>query len=181
MPVQGLHLITPSAAVATGSGSSATINTNGSVTFSQAATLELRGVFSADYDNYKLVCRFSNNSIATIQGQLLSGSTAATTNYSYQVYDLPGSSVSGSRATSQAAFTISLCLASTKDGWVMDVYGPHLAQPTVGRSNTVMWTSDARIYEAAWSHSTSSSYDGFKLLPSSGSSAGLICVYGMRK
>lgn len=183
MPAQGLHLIKPSAAVASGGGSSASINTNGSVTFSAVTALELRGVFSADYDNYQIVCRMTKSTTSSgVLVQLVSGSTPdATNNYSYQELVLNGITIAGSRAGAATYGVWGYTSTTQPNGFVAFIYGPYLSQPTVSRCLAVDGTSSATVQEYAWSHDVPSAFDGFKLDFQSGTCAGLIAVYGMRK
>lgn len=185
MPKQGLHLITPSAAVATGTGSSATINANGSVTFSTVTALELRGVFSADYDNYQIVARWTQaTAAANTYLQMVSGTSVdSTANYTWQRIEANGTTLTSSRASGQTVGGQLIGDAATTypQGFITFVYGPYLAQPTVGRTLGVTSTSNASLIESAWSHNVSSSFDGGKLSVLTGTASGLVCVYGMRK
>lgn len=185
MPVQGLHLITPSAAVATGTGSSATINANGSVTFSAVTALELRGVFSVDYDNYQIVCRMTQStSDGNVTLQMVSGSSVdSTSNYVAQTVTAQSTIITGARsaAGSSALITSSQTAGQGVNGTVLFIYGPYLAQPTVGRGISESSVASASIYDSAWSHNVSSAFDGIKFTISAGTTTGLIAVYGMRK
>lgn len=191
MPVQGLHLITPTAAVATGTGATATIGPNGQVTYSSstvAMTLELRGIFSSLYDNYQLVFRNSPVLNAqTISAQMVSGTTVdSTSNYIYQSYAVSGTTVSGTRSATSTSANVALSNVDggAKDGFIAFIYGPYLAQPTVGRSLVVESSggiNPARIAEYAWSHNVSSSFDGIKFSWSNAYGGGAVAVYGMRK
>jgi len=182
MPVQGLHLITPSAAVATGTGSSATINSQGSVSFSAITGLELRGIFSADYDNYKIVCRLTQaSSNSTFTGQMVSGSTVASAaDYSYQTLTANNTSVSGASQGPLASFGIQDVLQNPQ-GFVMFVYEPYVATQTTGRALGMYRFNTISSYESAWRHSLATSYDGMKFSNAAGSTSGRISVYGMRK
>lgn len=184
MPVQGLHLITPSAAVATGSGSSATINSNGSVAFSTVTALDLRGIFSADYDNYQIVARWTQaTSGANIFMKMISGTSVDSLSYGWQRNEVSASTITGSRSGNQIVGGQLLGDASTArpQGFVSFVYGPYLSQQTVGRTLGVSSLSNASIIESAWGHGTSSSFDGAQLIIYAGTASGLVCVYGMRK
>lgn len=183
MPKQGLHLITPTSVASIGTGSSATISANGSVSFSACTGLELRGVFSADYDNYQIVCRTTQSTTSdSILMFLMSGTTVNTnSNYAYQRLTASGTTVSGTRNTAQPETLIGYSATTQRNGVVVFVYGPYLSQPTVGRSLTADSNTSARIFDHAWSHSESVSFDGTKLTVGSGTVAGLIAVYGMRK
>lgn len=183
MPKQGLHLIKPTTATATGTGSSATISTNGSVSFSTVTALQLEGIFSADYDNYQIVCRMTQSTADSGAAiQCVSGSTPdATTNYTFQRLNVSSTGVAGTLFTTASNATIGQSYTTLPNGFVLFVYGPNLAQPTVGRSLTVDSLSSARMQDAAWSHNVSSAFTGLKIIWGSGTAAGRVSVYGMRK
>lgn len=184
MPVfiDGHHLITPTSVAKTGTGSTATINTNGSVTFSSCATLSLNGVFSADYDNYIVICRH----LGTISDDAIgmrnrNAGTDATTGYTNQYIVGDGTSVLGSRITTYDYCRIGSASSTLRSGFVFYAYGPFLSQPTAFRSCSVDGVSNARLLDWAVTHSTASSYDSMTLITPSSSMTGLVCVYGAVK
>lgn len=186
MPVQGLHLITPSAAVATGTGSSATIDTGGSVTFSAATTLELRGVFSADYDNYQIVCRWTQGSgtSAQLTFQLVSGSTPdSSSNYTTQSFQAGGTTATVVRnaTTTQYQLASTTYTPLVENYFTLFLYGPNLAQPTASRALFITPVSGISLYNLAGTHNVSTSYDGIKFSEGGASGSGRVSVYGMRK
>jgi hypothetical protein len=178
MAVNGLELITPTSIVVTGSGSSATINAGGSVTFTTAATLSLNGVFTSDYDNYVIDMRGSGTTEANTQIRLRLAGTDSSTGYTYQQLFADATSVTGSRFTSTAPFS-GYISAVQRSGDNIYIYGPALAQPTAGRNVNAAGRSSAAIVDYAWTHSVSTAYDGLTLFPQAGSSTGLIKVYGL--
>ena len=183
MAKNGLHLLTPTSTAVTGSGSSATINTNGSVTFSSCATLSLNGVFSADYDNYMIVMR-STPSVADNYRMRLraSGSDASGSDYVRQTLYANGTSVTAGRAT-ETSNLLMQAYNTQRVGFILYCYGPYLAQPTATRSVTAGDYTSADLYDVAATHSLSTQYDGFTFFPqTSGTTVGgLVGVYGMRK
>jgi hypothetical protein len=185
MPVvhNAMMLIKPSSVDITGAGSSATINESGSVTFSACATLSLNGVFSSTYDNYVIDIRHKGSTLQALYARMRASATDNTTANSYvrQRIFATSTTVSGERATSNLAFT-GAASATQQDGLTLYVYGPYLAQPTAARSVTVYGEDSARIFDCAWTHNQSTSYDGFTLgMNVSGTFTGLIKVYGLRQ
>jgi hypothetical protein len=181
MAVNGLELITPTSIVVTGAGSSATINAGGSVTFATAATLSLNGVFTSAYDNYVIDMRHvgSSGTATTIDMRFrASGTDASGSNYTRQFIFAGGTTISGDRATSTLA-RIGSIVSTQRSGHTLFAYGPALAQPTAARAVSVEGTDNARILDCAFTHSVSTAYDGFTLIPVSGSFTGLIKVYGL--
>lgn len=179
----GLHLITPTSIVSTGSGNSSSINTNGSVTFSSCETLSLNGVFSADYDNYMVVMRFSATSSAAnfnIRLRASGADNSTASSYVLQYIDATSTTVGASRTTSNLA-SFGGAYSAQRSGTVTTFFGPHLAQPTAFRTVSAYGYLDAYIYDTAITHNQSVSYDGFTVYPATGSVSGLVAVYGMRK
>jgi hypothetical protein len=184
MPVvhNGMILIKPSSVNVTGAGSSATINSSGSVTFSTAATLSLNGVFSSTYDNYVIDIRHLASSTDNFEYRLrLSGSDNSTSNsYVSQLINANGSTVSGSRTTSTIG-RLSIVSDGQRSGDQVFLYGPALAQPTAVRAVSASGNSSARIYDHASTHNQSTAYDGITLIPSALTFGGLVKVYGLRQ
>lgn len=181
MSKNGLHLITPTSIAST--GTSATINANGSVSFSGLTNLELRGVFSTDYDNYIIVMRTTQATTnANVLFRLLAGTTPATgANYTRQYLYASSTTVSGARVTGETSTRLNVSATTQPNGFIANIYGPFLAQPTALRTVTVQSESSATIEDYASTHSLSTSYDGCVIYPSAGSFSGLVAVYGMRK
>ncbi len=186
MAKNGLHLITPtSVAVASGS---ATINANGSVSFSDTWSISLNGVFSADYDNYRIVTWHTSNNAASssmIFRMRASGSDNATSNsYVSQMIYATGTSVLGSRLTSTQG-EISR-YGYVQQGFIADFYGPFIAQRTAIRSVTISVDpaiTNPAISDVAATHNQSVSYDGFSFGTgyAPATLTGRVAVYGMRK
>ena len=183
MAKNGLHLITPTSIAYT--GTSATISANGSVTFTDCSTLSLNGVFTSDYDNYRIVTRFFggvSTSYAGFYRMRSSGIDADTSNYTYQSLVANGTSVSGARTSSTNYGYMFVLGYDAKSGSVFDIYGPNLAQPTASRSvNVAAASGGVVIWDLATTHSLSTSYDGISLIPSGDHISGRVAVYGMRK
>jgi hypothetical protein len=180
MATNGIVLLTPSSVAVTGGGSSATINTNGSVTFSACASLSLNDVFSSTYDNYVIDVRAVGTTLAVFEYRLRASGTDNTTINSYTHQYLFGSNttVQGLRVTTNSAQVLPVS-ATQRDGSTIYCYGPALAQPTAVRSVTAYGEDGARIFDLASTHNQSTAYDGFTLFHGSQSFTGLIKVYGL--
>ena len=179
----GLILLTPSSVNKTGTGSTATINTNGSVTFSTCATLSLNGVFTSTYDNYMIVCRYVASSVTSGDMRLRYAGTdsTATTDYNYQQLFALGTSIQAARSTSSGIWEVGSSYAAQRSGYIVNLYGPYLSQPTAYRTCAVGDNTNANTSDMAGTHELSSSYDGFTLsLNPTVTMTGLVAVYGMR-
>lgn len=178
----GLVVMTPSSIAY--SGTSASVNADGSVTFSACTSLSLNGVFTSDYDNYMIVTRFSNDSSdVNVAIRLRSGGADETgSNYTYQVLVAGSTTVVGARGTT-SYMIVGNSSNDQRDGAEMVVYGPALAQPTALRSTSVTGFTNAEIYAHANTHSLSTSYDGFTFFRASalGALSGLLTVFGFNQ
>jgi len=181
MSKNGLILLTPTSIAYT--GTSATISANGSVSFSACTSLSLNGVFSADYDNYMVVGQHAVASSQSILARLRVGGTDDTTanSYVHQYWFANGTSVSGARLT--ATYWVPSARGNTQTaGFVANIYGPYLAQPTAYRSVMADDYSSAAVTDLGGTHNQSTSYDGITFYGNAGQSmSGRIAVYGMRK
>ena len=166
------------------SGTSASIGTNGQVTFTAVTSLSLNGVFSATYDNYVLSIRSlasADTNVNILCRLRASGSDASGSNYVHQYIEATSTSVSAARATSQSSARIGQTSTTQRSGSTAHFYGPFLAQPTAFRSVTVGGLDSAYIQDQASTHSLSTSYDGFTILLSgSNNITGAVQVYGVR-
>ena len=183
MPVfiDGHHLITPTSVAKTGTGSTATINTNGSVTFSSCATLSLNGVFSSTYDNYMVMMRGKSDSADNwLRIKLRVAGVDGSSDYAWQRLVATSTTIVGERQTSQTTgIRIGWLVNYTRSGYCANLYGPYLAQPTAFRIISAPGEDNARVEDYAGTHSRPTSYDGFSLISdSSNLFSGLVCVYG---
>ncbi len=174
----GMVLMTPTSIAYT--GTSASIGSNGTVTFSALSSLSLNNVFNTDYDNYLVAI----NDIASISAawlcRLRVGGVDNSTASSYVSQELSAlaTTVSGSRDTQNYGQFEGTHNAS-QNGANVNFYGPFLTQPTAWRSVTVNARDTSRIRDYVVTHNQSTSYDGFTIYLSSGTSSGTISVYGL--
>lgn len=176
----GMVLINPTSI--TYSGTSASKGANGQVTFTAVTSLSLNGVFSADFDNYVISLRAVSTlgDFACNMRWRASGTDASGSDYTFQVIEVNGTSVTGSRSSSQSSTQLAKISDPLRSGYNTQVYGPFLAQPTAHRTVTSSANGNAVIYDVAGTHSLSTSYDGFTLTMAGGTMAGALQVYGVR-
>lgn len=187
--MNGLYLIKPTSIASTGTGNSSSISANGSVTFSSCATLSLNGVFSADFDNYMIVCRATHNATTTssyegLRHRFRSAGTdnATASSYTLQGVIADGTSLTSSRASYDFGALGSLAWNTNKhNGFVSYIYAPFLSQPTAYRTVTAVGYLGAYIYDLAGTHNQSTSYDGITMYVTAVSFTGLVSVYGLVK
>lgn len=162
------------------SGTSASVNNNGGVDFTAVTSLSLNGVFTGDYDNYRVVMQFvdTNQSGFSIRFRA-SGTDASGANYTYQDLHADGG-VTGSRTTGATQLVTGVG-DQLVTGHTMHIYGPYLAQPTAHRSLNTSGANGTALYDFAGTHSLSTSYDGLTVYPNAGSFTGTVHVFGYRE
>jgi len=178
----GLVVMTPSSVAY--SGTSASINADGSVTFSACSSLSLNGVFTSDYDNYMIGIRVTSSLSSTdINCRLrASGSDASASNdYVAQYLVADSTSVSAGRITAFTYGWLGQSYATQRVGISGYIFGPYLTQPTAVRSIGASDNSSARLVDIAWTHDLSTSYDGLTVFPSTGNFTGLLTVFGFNQ
>jgi len=182
----GFILLKPTSVNVTGSSPTATINANGSVSFTNASNISLNGVFSSDYHNYRVL--FSgkwsvNNGSGTWYMRLRSGGVtdATASSYNTQYLYVYSSGISSSRGASSQAGSITF-ESYNRFTNILDFYAPFIAAPTAYR--IYAQESSPVLQDTVGTHNIASSYDGFNVFggsPSVDMISGRIAVYGFRK
>lgn len=188
MAYSGIHLITPTSVTKAGTGSTATINTNGSVTFSACTSLSLNGVFTGDYTNYIMATRFSptaSGAYLTMRYRASGTDASGGSDYVDQLVFADNTTNYGARTASHAyaAHFVGYFYSTAIQGMIFYFYGPFLTQPTAFRNlaaNDRSSATSAAILEYAGTHDLSTAYDGFTLFPQANAFGGSMAVYGMR-
>lgn len=177
----GLVVRTPTSVATVGTGSTATINTNGSVSFATCTTLSLNGVFTSSYDNYMVCLRSSGSSSLNLNIRMRASGTdnSATGYYRQELGTSSGTVNSGQALSTSARFFYSSVL--NRAGNTGFIFGPYLVQPTVGRSVGVTGDNNVSLFDESFNHLVSASYDGFSLIVDTGNVSGLITVFGFNK
>ena len=174
----GMVLLSPTSI--TNSGGSASIGTNGQVTFTSVTSLSLNGVFSATYDNYMISMRNVGTGGNNVHGRLrASGTDASGSNYVWQYLDVDSTTVSAGRFT-DSKWRVALEYTTQRGGDTVHIYGPFLAQPTAYRLINVAGYQSAGLFDAAGTHSLSTSYDGITFITTGSTITGAVQVYGIR-
>lgn len=149
---------------------------------SAVTSISLNGVFTAGYENYAIVIRWALGTGAdnVSYRMRLSGTDDTSSNYGYQELVANGATASASRSTGLSSGRI--CTAHPHPtGWLVQVYGPALAEWTVLRSVSTRQNgtaSDPVIYDIATNHVVTTAYDGITFFPASSSLTGTVRVYG---
>jgi hypothetical protein len=151
-------------------------------TFSAASSVSVNNCFTSAYENYKIV--WTANSV-TASGAIYmrlraSGSDNTTSNYgSSGTFTIFTGAVSGTGYSAQNYWAIHFAAGTGAGSHQRSI---EIIQPQVA-SNTsfgaVGSNNDANAYYAGWFYNASQ-FDGFTILPASGTMTGTIRVYGYR-
>lgn len=172
----GMVLMTPTSVDKT--GTSATITANGSVEFSSCSSISLNGVFTSQYDNYKIAVRATCASQVALQLRWReSGTDASGANYTTQLVYVTPTSVSASRDVRNYHY-LGYVSAGEYLGVTVDTYGPQISAATHLRTISIMTYPGPEIWDEMETHSLTTSYDGVTIY-SSANWTGQIAVYGM--
>lgn len=187
MPTNGLVVMTPSSIAY--SGTSASINADGSVVFSACSSLSLNGVFTSDYDNYMMTLSCVNTvGLSNIRFRWRASGTdesSASNYYTRQELFVSDTSVSGARnSDSVGRLFLAGDITYGYAGMTCYIFGPYLSQPTATRvvdSSTYNSTYPRLMVNYATTHSLSASYDGITITPSNSALTGKLTVFGFNQ
>ena len=175
----GFTQVVPSS-VTVGSGTS-TINSNGKITISGASNVVINGVFSSQYENYKMV--MSQVSVASGTAGIYmrmskSGVSSDTLYYGHSVYGLYSTTTVYSANRNNNADWQMLYVATSVDtsgGFV------EFQSPFVSSSRTSIQHIGSN-FDASWTvhglHNVKDNYDGIRLIPGSSAMNANIRFYG---
>lgn len=181
--MNGIELVTPTSV--TKVGVTATVNTNGSVSFAACDSLSLNGVFTSTYTNYLVVCSISDASGDFLRFRFRASGTdnTSTADYNHQSLTVSGAVEAGARATTLGYITIgeivSTGLGTTAGLFTINVYGPQTSNPTTLRSSLASRLATFTRVDTAGSFDLTNSFDGFTIYMPTGNITGLLCVYGL--
>ena len=168
----GLSLVTPTSVAGTG----VTLS-GGTVSFSASSTISVNGCFTATYDNYMMTVTHTGTADTDLNIRLrLAGTDASATDYIFISFDNTGTT-GAVRFTGQTSMRLGPGRNGTKMYATSYLFSPFAAAITGEQNNT---TSSPVMNMTNGIHGLSTSYDGFSLFPSSGTSAGSLRIYGLR-
>lgn len=181
---RGLVPIQPtSIAFVAGSGS---MNSFGVVSFTAVQQVELRGIFSSKYRNYKIIYdanKATGASAVVIYVRMMSGTSAITTNYAngFNGIEAGYTATSNMNQTSIGALTY-LNNTGQFTGGEITVFKPNLAAPTQIMADTIGYAPGNSMYrsQAGILHNSSTPSDGLVLGISDGDTyTGKVQVFGI--
>ena len=151
-------------------------------TFSTVSSVSINNCFSSTYENYRIIVTGTNTVENLILMRLRGSSTdAAGSDYGTQSVNINSTTVSVDAVTSQTNLRGGV-FSTAFGGFTLDIYSPQLAQPTSFFAQSVNFVSGGtpRFLSYTSRHGLSTAYDGFSLIPASGTMTGTLRVYGYR-
>jgi hypothetical protein len=153
-------------------------------TFSAVASQSVNDVFSATYDNYKIIlnCSHSSGGIVTNLRYRVSGADNSTSNYQSTIIGMPndGNPFFTSIGLNQTSSSVGTYYTANNAAEI-NVFGPFLADRTY-QLTTQTFTTGSTI-ATRWigaGFSATTSFTGFSLIPVSGTITGTVRVYGVK-
>lgn len=177
--VGGLRAVVPTSVTVTGGGSSGTVGTNGTVTFGTAASVSVNGCFSSAFRNYRIVMDYDASTTLNLDMRLRVAGTDNTTanSYSAQVLNVSAAAVGAARTTS-TLLRVAAANSTSTNSLVIDIVRPFLADSTALTSQALDSSSQSYMTNTSGTHNQDTSYDGFTLIPSTGTIGGTVTIYG---
>ena len=153
--------------------------------FSAVASQSVNDVFSATYDNYKILLNnFTGSTGTTVSIRLrVAGADASGANYNRELLSCSNTTVSAVRSTGLTTFeAISRMQSATPIMTDIHLVNPFIASETTAKIMDTEGQVGANInlLLATFNHTLATSYTGFTLL-SGGNMTGSVSVYGYNK
>lgn len=147
---------------------------------SAVSSQSFNNVFSATYDNYKIIITGVSSSGASMVVRLrAAGSDNSTANsYVRQIIDGNNTTVAGSRATS-TSWDMAGIASSLVNAYFIEMVNPFKASATGYVCSTIRADSGAFFNPSNGTHNQTVSYDGFTILPTA-TFTGSISIYGYK-
>lgn len=181
----GLIPIKPTAVVAV--SGTATVNDLGTVSITGCQNVELRGIFSSGFRNYKII--FDMNKVtgsvsSQVYVRLLSGGTTITTGYANGFNGVEAGYTAVTQ-TNNSTFGSVTYLNNTAQfaGGEITVFKPNLSTQTLFMADTLGYAPGNTLYrsQAGIQHTATSAYDGLTLgLTDAETYTGKISIFGVR-
>ena len=148
-------------------------------TFSAVSSQSLNNVFSSTYDNYRILINATGSADDNTNFRLRVGGVDNSTANSYirQFVRAESTTVTGSTSTSNLSFIGDTYIAGSI--FIIDIFSPFLTTRTKLISQN--WRGTSAVIFLGSDHNQTVSYDGFSILPNSGTITGTITIYGYKK
>lgn len=180
-------VLTADSAEATGlkwaAPSAGALTLTGTSDFTTSAAISINNCFSATYLNYVILMNLTAASANTgFNLKLRASGTDASSNYNMNRLYISGATATAAESLSAASIDIGEVATSypTIMSFEAFLFAPFATQATSGFSRCRFAnTNNNRFFEVrGYDHTTAGSYDGFSIIPGSGTLTGKIRVYG---
>jgi microcystin-dependent protein len=166
------------------SAGTASVASDGTVTFTNVGNLSLNGLFSATYTNYLVYLTITNRSVSTYSNFRLRSNGVDNTAQTYARTTIyaNASGTTASYAVNNDTFWYHAVSGGLGVQLVMDVSMPFLSGPTYSSAmvNEVLTGGNAAVAISNGWHNTSASFDGITVGQASGTATGTLKIYGYR-
>jgi hypothetical protein len=158
-----------------------------STNFTAQSTVTINNVFSSNYDTYKVVWSFTQNTATSdASWTLVNGSTAAASNWGWNtllIYQAGTASYSSNASfNGSTSFTHNIN-SGGQASMSLEISNPFLTQRTFGRYEGHTTSSGYGVNATLRTMSVlfnNTSYEGFRITATAGTMTGRIRIYGMR-
>jgi hypothetical protein len=150
--------------------------------FSAVASQSINNVFSATYQNYRIVVNFVCSTNTALNIRLRVGGVDNSGASAYSLQSAQFSSTASSIARATGAQWAGFDAPDIRNGISFDLFNPFEALVTTGSSVNLYFDSASIANQIqGLYHNVASSFDGFSFFPSSGTITGEVSVYGYNK
>jgi len=150
--------------------------------FSAVASQSFNSVFSATYDNYRIIYVGTSTVQNAINLRLrVSGTDNSSSNYNSQRISGSSTTVAGLRQTAQTSASIGV-ITDNQSIVTIDIANPFLSVRTPLNSQSCSSsTANIEYFSHVAFHAVDSSFDGFTFSVASGTMTGTVTIYGFAK
>lgn len=151
-------------------------------TFSAVSSVSVNNCFTSTYDQYLITLDYTQTTTDRLDARLRVGGVDNTTASSYasQIFYASGVGTGAGRSTSDKWNSWAESTSTSRMQANINVYSPAIARITGFTSFHQYGASNAGIQFSGGTHNQTVAYDGFTLIPATGTITGTVRVYGYR-
>jgi hypothetical protein len=146
---------------------------------SASTSLSINNVFSSLYQSYVIYFNVIGSASAQFGIRLRASGTDATTNYTTQVLEIGGTTLTAARDTSSPA-SVGIVRSSGRSFGSLQISNPFASSETSFFSLGQEPGSGAAIAIRSGANTNATSYDGITFIPGAGNFTGTIRIYGVK-
>jgi hypothetical protein len=154
------------------------------VSFTSQSSVLINGVFTGSFTNYRIVGRLFTSATDCFFRFSTGGTVTTGNDYNYQLLEVVGGTVAGARTQNSANHVItSNSNGSNYMTFTAEVFSPQLATPSglqIQHMRTDINYQNPSVFSIYGNNAQSTSFDGFRLAPGSGTITGEVFIYGLR-